>query len=93
MVGATSSKDSVVRFSWRQNLYSVGVVVETQNAGAGDSFRLDHRLEVGDEPHVLRHVCREHLQRASRVQTSRNYANASRRIAAKFVDFRAAPSV
>ena len=47
-----------------QNLYSVTVVVQEENPAASHLLRLHHRLEVGEQAHVLAHVRRQHLSHA-----------------------------
>ena len=53
-------------------LYSVSVVVKKEDPAARDLLCLDHCLEVGQQTHVLRHVCRQHLNENDHFKLSEN---------------------
>jgi hypothetical protein len=44
-------------------LYPVRIIVEQKNSGSGNFLRLDHRLQVGQQTHMLRHVRCQNLEK------------------------------
>ena len=50
-------------------LDSVSVIVEKENSGSGNFLRLHHRLQVGQQAHVFRHISGQNLKKIFKVKS------------------------